>query len=388
MTVGQALERKGNNFNLLRMLGALFIMLGHSILLTGRHEALRRDHPVLHEGIELLGYNSLYVFFVLSGLMVAMSLDRRQSLAKYTAARALRILPPLLLVSAALALVLGPLMTRLAVPAYFADPQTWLYIPLSGSGLFVPGLPAVFTDVPFAGRINPPTWTVRYDIIYYCGLGIVWLLGLLRPARLPLLLAAGAAIYCYSMYGIDIRGEEGVFNPKVTFGMCFMIGTAIYFYRHHIPVSGWPILVFGLLTLLFYDTSWRPLLATLAFTSAILWLGFVPRGSILAYNRVGELSYSVYIWHWPIGQTLFSLAPGLAFHEFFSLLALLSVAIAALSWSLIERPALQRGPQLAHWLEQCVARVPWSPARLLGDRLELQPRTARLANEHETQRQN
>ncbi len=131
-----------------------------------------------------------------------------------------------------------------------------------------------------------------------------------------------------------------------------MLGTAIYFYRHHIPVSGWPILLFGPLTFLLYDTSWRPLLSTLAFTSAILWLGFVPRGSILAYNRVGELSYSVYIWHWPIGQTLFSLAPGLAFYEFFILITLLSVAIAALSWNFIERPALQRGPQLAHWLEQ------------------------------------
>jgi peptidoglycan/LPS O-acetylase OafA/YrhL len=388
MTVGQALERKGNNFNLLRMVGALFIVLGHSILLTGRHEALRRDHPVLHEGIALLGYNSLYVFFVLSGLMVAMSLDRRQSLAEYTAARALRILPPLLLVSAALALVLGPLMTQLAVATYFADPQTWLYIPLSGSGLFVPGLPAVFTDVPFAGRINPPTWTVRYDIVYYCGLGIVWLLGLLRPARLPLLLAAGAAIYCYSMYGIDIRGEEGVFNPKVTFGMCFMIGTAIYFYRHYFSISAWPILLLGPLTFLLYDTGWRPLLSTLAFTSAILWLGLVPKGSILAYNRVGELSYSVYIWHWPIGQTLFSLAPGLAFYEFFILITLLSVAIAALSWNFIERPALQRVPQLAHWLEQSLARVRRSPIRHLGGRLELQPRAARLANGHETQRQN
>ena len=203
------------------------------------------------------------------------------------------------------------------MPAYFADAQTWLYVPLAGSGLFVPGLPAVFTDVPFAGRINPPTWTVRYEIIYYGGLGIVWLLGLLRPARLPLLLAAGAAIYCYSMYGIDIRAEEGVFNPKVTFGMCFMIGTAIYFYRHHIPISVWPILLFGLLTFLLYDTGWRPLLSTLAFTSAILWLGLVPKGSILAYNRVGELSFSVYLWHWPIGQTLFCLAPGLAFYEFF-----------------------------------------------------------------------
>jgi peptidoglycan/LPS O-acetylase OafA/YrhL len=387
MTVGQGLERKGNNFNLLRMLGALFIVLGHSILLTGRHDALRRDHPALVESIEFVGYNFLHIFFVFSGLMVAMSLDRRRSLATYTVARAVRILPPLLLVSATLALVLGPLMTNLTMPAYFADPQTWLYVPLAGSGMFVPGLPAVFTDVPFAGRINPPTWTVRYEIIYYCGLGVVWLLGLLRPTRLPLLLAAGAAIYAYSMYGVEARAGE-VFNPKVSFGMCFMLGTAIYFYRHHIPISGWPILVFGLLTFLLYDTSWRPLLATLAFTSAILWLGCVPRGSILAYNRVGELSYSVYIWHWPIGQTLFSLAPGLAFHEFFSLLALLSVAIAALSWSLIERPALQRGPRLAHWLEQCIARVPWSPARLLGDRLELQPRAARLANGHETQRQN
>jgi hypothetical protein len=72
MTVGKALERKGNNFNLLRMFGALCIVLGHSILLTGRDKALSKDHPVLHEGIELLAYNSLYVFFVLSGLMVAM----------------------------------------------------------------------------------------------------------------------------------------------------------------------------------------------------------------------------------------------------------------------------------------------------------------------------
>ena len=188
------------------------------------------------------------------------------------------------------------------------------------------------------------------------------------------------------MFGIDIRGEEGVFNPKVSFGMCFMIGTAIYFYRHHIPVRGWPVLLFGLLTFLFYDTSWRQLLATLAFTSAILWLGFVPKGSILAYNRMGELSYSVYIWHWPIGQTLISLAPGFEFYQLFILIAFLSVAMAALSWSVIERPALQRVPQLAHWLEQRVAHARRWPIRHLVGRLALQ-RPVPLANGHETQRQ-
>jgi peptidoglycan/LPS O-acetylase OafA/YrhL len=366
MTVGEGLQDKGNNFNLLRMFGALFILFGHSILLTGRYEALRSDHPNLLECIELMAYNFLNLFFVFSGLMVAMSLDRRQSLANYTAARVLRIFPPLLLVSAALAFGLGPFMTKLTVAEYFADRQTWLYVPLAGSGLFVPGLPAVFTDMPISSRINPSTWTVRYEIIFYCGLAVLWLQGLLRPARLPLLLAAGTAIYIYSysysMFGADIRAAE-LFNPKVSFGMCFMIGTAIYFYRHRIRISGWPILLFGFLTFLFYETGWRQLLSILTLTSAILWLGFVPKGSILAYNRVGELSYSVYLWHWPIGQTLFSIAPGLAFYEFFGVLVLLSVAIAALSWSLIERPTLQRVPQLAGWFEQCAQRVRRLPTR-------------------------
>jgi hypothetical protein len=104
-----------------------------------------------------MAYNFPHIFFVFSGLMVAMSLDRRQSLANYVAARALRILPPLLLVSATLALAIGPVMTNATVHEYFTDPQTWLYVPLSGSGLFVPGLPGVFTDVTFAGRINLPT---------------------------------------------------------------------------------------------------------------------------------------------------------------------------------------------------------------------------------------
>jgi membrane protein implicated in regulation of membrane protease activity len=89
----------------------------------------------------------------------------------------------------------------------------------------------------------------------------------------------------------------------------------------------------------------------------------VPKGPILAYNKVGEFSYSVYIWHWPIGQTLFSFAPGLKFYEVFIVIAPLSIAIAALSWKLVERPALRCIPGLAYWLEQCVARVRWPPTR-------------------------
>ena len=62
MTIGGGLQRKGNNFNLLRMVGALFILFGHCILLTGRYEPLRRDYPVLLDSIELVAYNFLNLF--------------------------------------------------------------------------------------------------------------------------------------------------------------------------------------------------------------------------------------------------------------------------------------------------------------------------------------
>src|SRR5262245_43403705 len=54
VTVGEGLQGKANNFNLLRMVGALFIVFGHSIVMTGRYEALHRERPFLLAGIELV----------------------------------------------------------------------------------------------------------------------------------------------------------------------------------------------------------------------------------------------------------------------------------------------------------------------------------------------
>jgi peptidoglycan/LPS O-acetylase OafA/YrhL len=385
MTVGQGLNVKGNNFNLLRMVGALFIVFAHTIVLTGQEESLRAQYPLAIESIEFVGYNCLRLFFVFSGLMVAMSLDRRRSITNYAAARILRIMPPLLLVSAALAFIIGPLMTNLPAAEYFASPLVWSYAPLAGSGLFVPDLPGVFTDAPKAGWINPPIWTIRYEVICYAGLGLAWMIGLLRGARFTLLLATGIVIYSFLRFGFDIRGQ-GMTNSMLSFGMSFMLGTAVYFYREQIHLSGWLCVVLGFLAYLLYDTSGRELFSTLAFTYAGLCLGLAPSGPLIAYNRVGELSYSVYIWHWPIGQTIFSLMPELEFHELFFFMAPLSIAAAALSWRLVELPALRRVSRLAQWLDQAVAGMLQPRWGVLTSRLAPRPLSARDGSREESGR--
>jgi peptidoglycan/LPS O-acetylase OafA/YrhL len=67
-------------------------------------------------------------------------------------------------------------------------------------------------------------------------------------------------------------------------------------------------------------------------------------------------------------------------------MALLSVAIAALSWRLVERPALQRVSWLANWLERCFENVRRLRAGHLFGRVAPQPPTARLENEYEARR--
>jgi peptidoglycan/LPS O-acetylase OafA/YrhL len=60
-----------------------------------------------------------------------------------------------------------------------------------------------------------------------------------------------------------------------------------------------------------------------------------------------DLSYGLYIYGWPVAQTILHLLPGLAPWE----LAVLSLAgsfpLAAASWHLVERPALRPARAMA-----------------------------------------
>ncbi len=84
---------RDNNFQLLRLLAAAFVVLFHSYALTDRwtHEPLWRLAPELNFGA--LGVK---IFFVISGFLVTQSWLARRSPLPFAAARALRIYPALI----------------------------------------------------------------------------------------------------------------------------------------------------------------------------------------------------------------------------------------------------------------------------------------------------
>ncbi|WP_225767896.1 acyltransferase [Inquilinus sp. Marseille-Q2685] len=346
LTLQQAMERRQNNFHLCRMIGALFIIFAHSILIGGMEQYYTERDPQFRWALILMGKNALRLFFVFSGIMVAMSLDRRSSLSAYAAARLMRIVPPLLLFSAVMVFVIGPLMTSLPVLDYFSRLDTWLFVPKAASGLFVPGLPGMFEAVTRSTEVNASLWTLVYEVVCYIVLALLWAAGWLAPRRLPLTLAAVAALYLGITFGTDLRLVEPV-EATACFGISFMIGVAVYHYRRWIPVSLWLVALLGGVTVLVRGTPWAEPASILTLTLAGLWLALVPKGWILGYGRVGELSYSTYIWHWPIGQILISLWPGLLWPQLFLLMVLITLPVAFLSWTLVELPALRRIPAAA-----------------------------------------
>ena len=123
----------------------------------------------------------------------------------------------------------------------------------------------------------------------------------------------------------------------------FFVGAALQLYRHRIAFSS-PGLATGivLLAACSVDTS----LFALAFVSAgayvVLCLAHLPGGWMRRYNRVGDYSYGLYIYAFPVQQLVAAVAPGIGVAGLFTASATGTLVLAVLSWHLVESPVLRR----------------------------------------------
>ncbi len=147
-------ERR-NNFDTLRILAAMAVLLSHAVPLT---DGTDRAEPVamLSAGQTTGGSIAVTVFFVMSGALVTSSFLRARSPAAFVAFRALRILPALWFLLAVLAFVVGPLVFSESVGRYLASPELNVFVARNMVFLHTENLPGVSAGNPF-----PSSWMVR-----------------------------------------------------------------------------------------------------------------------------------------------------------------------------------------------------------------------------------
>ena len=121
----------------------------------------------------------------------------------------------------------------------------------------------------------------------------------------------------------------------------FLYGTTLYLWRDRVPLNRGALLgMLALLLLASFNKSAYFIVYVVCLAPLVLHLAYIPRGRIRSFNGWGDFSYGVYIYAFPIQQTLAFLFPGLPLFAMVLLTAALSLAVAALSWRFIEKPAL------------------------------------------------
>lgn len=330
---------RSNNFDFLRVVGALTVMFAHSFALRGRPEQIPLvfGHPLQTLGVIL--------FFAISGYLITASFQRTRNPVTYLLARCLRIFPALVVVVLLTALVLGPLVTTLPREEYFAHPWTMDYI-TNNIRLWVQfQLPGVWNDLPLPGAVNGSLWTLFVEFLCYLAAPLLFFFPrLLRP--FAALVAVGVTIYLAEVpqeqspvfYAVRLRDASllwvffagGAFlRLALTTWSWFRLRTdvAVAMIALQTVVSSvWP--------------GWGLELSAITIPYAVLTIGLARTPYVARTARFGDFSYGLYLYAFPVQQLVIDVWGVHGTAANYLVVLAITLALAVLSWHLVERPAL------------------------------------------------
>jgi len=329
-------DPRRNSLNALRLLLAALVIVSHSWPLSGHH-------PEPAWGGANLGTWAVFGFFAISGFLITRSRLSGRSTYDFYRARVLRIFPGFLVALIVVAIGFAPLSQLFDPDAAwhpissvtFVLRNLLLYPPLLGQ----PGIIHTLSGTPFPGLWDGSLWTLFWEACCYLAIGLAVSL-LPRKAVPPVVIALFVLLTVVSLAGafgaVPLPELVGRVIPML---IAFAAGSLLFLFGDRFranPLTAVAaivaLIVIGLVGLI-------PQLGALPLAHLLLTLG-----NVLPFHGVGrslDISYGVYIYAWPVQQTL-----ALAFHPqlpvpIFILLSFVgTVPLAFLSCWLIERPAL------------------------------------------------
>ncbi|WP_375291700.1 acyltransferase family protein [Qipengyuania sp.] len=358
---------RDNNFNLIRMVAASCVLVSHAFPIALGVGTLE---PFEAETGFTLGWVCVAIFFAISGYLITRSYDRKPRIETWITARIVRLFPALIVVSGLIAMLYGPLFTTLSPQSYFSDPATYTYILRNVTLVKIQySLPGVFETMPMPDAINGSLWTLLHEVACYVAVMVAGILGLLTSRRrfVPALLLYFGA---YWATGLPIVAD--LIPAKLAalrfLSLPFAIGAAFYALRENIVLSWLVAALLALLAALLIDTPLFRSAFVLALAYATFVFAYLPSGPIRRYNALGDYSYGIYIYAFPVQQAAVAIAGPMnpLTNMLISFPVTLVCAIA--SWYLIEKPSLARRGALADLLTSW--RTKLQPTRHKADVVE------------------
>ncbi len=336
---------KDNNFDNVRMALSLIVFFYHALTLSGQNQLL--EYSSLFDA-----YFAVKGFFAVSGYLIFQSYLNRVSFFDYFEKRMRRIYPAYLF-AIFFCLIIGMLVSKLNLIDFFSSIETIKYIL---SNLFFlnfiqPNLPQVFESNPLPA-INGSLWTIKIEIILYFLVPIIaYLFKRINPLfTYFLILFFGSFWVLYFekisalRFGVEFARQFPAQLPYFAFGSLVAAIPQIIFWLPVIAIFG----VFGLF--LIDNYLFRLFVEPVCYSALILFACTLSR---VKFNvrQFGDLSYGIYLFHFPIIQLFINL--GLyRFNPYLGLLVsfVVTIILSYISWHFIEKHFLKRN---SYYLKKC-----------------------------------
>jgi peptidoglycan/LPS O-acetylase OafA/YrhL len=340
---------KFNSFGFLRLLLAIAVVFHHSLVLTG-HSAVTYLGKL--GGIDL-GTLGVAGFFAISGFLLFGS-TRRLTSHQFVIHRVFRLFPGLWVCLTICAFAIVPFANRMSAYEssfnFFTTQDSSLSYSISNSILFVfqDSIGTVFGQNTYPLAVNGSLWTLAPEFICYMGLLVVAI-----TSRRNLKIQFGLILFALLVFSTIWMGSQSqkneiysqIVNPASGLAIAFCTGSLLAILLGYFPIRP------GIIPSLIGLAMWTAIgangpLSLIILSILIVSLGIgVTSKPLVKIGRDVDLSYGIYLYHFPITQTI--LATGTyAWSRFISptlltiLVLAVSVIFAFLSWKFVEKPSI------------------------------------------------
>ncbi|MES2431795.1 MAG: acyltransferase [Bacteroidota bacterium] len=325
-----------NNFNFLRLLGALLVIFSHSFYITGQ-DIFEPINLITRKQFEGSAFG-LCIFFFISGFFVTKSGFNSSSILSFLKKRILRIYPALIIVVLLSVFIAGPALTTLSIKTYFLHADTWKYLTTISGFRIRMDLPGVFNEAAYhLHNFNVSLWTIALELCLYVSLAC--LLIILKNKKI---FTVATLIIVLSIFVILALKTTEQYVISLNLTAVFYLGAFVAsseLNKKQVLLSFFTVTT----TYIILKTIKTPinpaflLLPVLAFP--IYLIGFFDKIK-LRFNT--DISYGLYIFAFPIGQIIYKiLGYTSSSYTIFFLTILVTIPIALASWFLIEKPCIQ-----------------------------------------------
>lgn len=333
-----------NNLNLVRLVAASAVLFSHSFALSTGSPSVE---PLRSTIGMTLGTIAVDVFFLVSGFLVTASISRSESIVDFAISRALRIFPGLIVMLVVTVFGLGLAFTTISFESYLTSPKIYKYLAKCATLFFGMEfrLPGVFEANPYKFSVNGSLWTLPYEVKMYGMLAMLWIA--LRSAGKRQPLAQGASclvsVLLSGSYLIYQNVSKGQGDTFLWLFFMFFSGSSYFTFRKYIKLSTVAVCIMVGALLIASQVS-RPAFSALymiSITYITFYFSYVPRGVIRRYNNIGDFSYGIYIYAFPIQQAVTMLVPGISPVNLFIWSGMATLGVSIVSWTTVEKQALK-----------------------------------------------